>query len=336
MLNINSNVFNITGTTMNYCKIYTNFMEYVTNTSPFERMVGRNKNDFRKDYDKLYTESHHILPKSLGGTDDPTNLVVLLPEEHLFIHALRYKAFNTPQDFIAVRLIINGMNTNSRFGVVPDNVNKKILSTYAWMKQNSATFRYEHGWQTEDGRRRISEARKNTMPVKCAITGEMVGTVPTNHPKVISGDWVHHSKGKHTYKHILTGEKIYCNTNDDRLNSGDWTSTWIDVAGELNPRFSGVSDDDILEFYRKLIRVIITLYDAKHVPGIAYTRKIWNAIYDKKLPHLSGGIRSGFRFNGDIYENLYKKMESEFNVAYSMYNKETKKFNITEVINAIN
>ena len=35
-----------------------------------------------------YTETHHILPKSMGGTDDPFNLVELTAREHFICHLL--------------------------------------------------------------------------------------------------------------------------------------------------------------------------------------------------------------------------------------------------------
>lgn len=38
-----------------------------------------------------YTEKHHILPRSLGGSDDPSNLVVLTGREHWIAHLLLYK-----------------------------------------------------------------------------------------------------------------------------------------------------------------------------------------------------------------------------------------------------
>jgi hypothetical protein len=42
----------------------------------------------------------------------------------------------------------------------------------------------------------ISIARKGTMPVKDSVTGEFMGSVSTNHPNVISGRWIHTSKGR--------------------------------------------------------------------------------------------------------------------------------------------
>lgn len=38
-----------------------------------------------------YTERHHIVPKSLGGSNDAANLVKLTPEDHFFAHLLLAK-----------------------------------------------------------------------------------------------------------------------------------------------------------------------------------------------------------------------------------------------------
>lgn len=38
-----------------------------------------------------YTEKHHIIPKSLGGTNDPENLVKLTAKEHFVCHRLLVK-----------------------------------------------------------------------------------------------------------------------------------------------------------------------------------------------------------------------------------------------------
>jgi hypothetical protein len=41
-----------------------------------------------------YTEEHHIIPKSLGGSNDSTNLVLLTAREHLVCHMLLTKMVN--------------------------------------------------------------------------------------------------------------------------------------------------------------------------------------------------------------------------------------------------
>jgi len=58
--------------------------------------------DYQKIYDNLiekrrnktpsgYVEKHHIVPRSLGGTDDPSNLVALTGREHFVTHLLLHK-----------------------------------------------------------------------------------------------------------------------------------------------------------------------------------------------------------------------------------------------------
>jgi hypothetical protein len=59
---------------MNYQKIYNDLIE------------KRKK----QPYTKGYSEKHHIIPKSLGGSDDKDNLVLLTAKEHYIAHALLY------------------------------------------------------------------------------------------------------------------------------------------------------------------------------------------------------------------------------------------------------
>lgn len=41
--------------------------------------------------ENIYTEKHHVVPKSLGGSNLPENLVRLLPREHFICHRLLVK-----------------------------------------------------------------------------------------------------------------------------------------------------------------------------------------------------------------------------------------------------
>ena len=44
---------------------------------------------------------HHIVPKYIGGTDDPSNLVELTVEEHAEAHRLLFEQYGNKQDYIA-------------------------------------------------------------------------------------------------------------------------------------------------------------------------------------------------------------------------------------------
>jgi hypothetical protein len=46
--------------------------------------------------DQLY-EKHHILPKSLGGSNDPSNMVLLTPREHYIAHWLLWRIYGNKE-----------------------------------------------------------------------------------------------------------------------------------------------------------------------------------------------------------------------------------------------
>jgi hypothetical protein len=59
---------------MNYQKLYDNLIDRAHQRT----LVG-------------YSESHHIIPKCMGGSNDKINLVDLTPEEHFLCHQLLYR-----------------------------------------------------------------------------------------------------------------------------------------------------------------------------------------------------------------------------------------------------
>ena len=57
----------------------------------YYRIVDAAQKDNRKKQHGIYYEQHHILPKSLGGTNQKSNLVLLTPKEHFVCHHLLTK-----------------------------------------------------------------------------------------------------------------------------------------------------------------------------------------------------------------------------------------------------
>ena len=43
--------------------------------------------------EKIYTEKHHIIPRSMGGNNDKNNLVKLTPRAHYLVHYMLWKAY---------------------------------------------------------------------------------------------------------------------------------------------------------------------------------------------------------------------------------------------------
>jgi hypothetical protein len=61
-----------------------------------------------------YTERHHVIPKSLNGTDDKDNLVDLTAREHFICHWLLTKMY-TGEAKSKMIYALNGMKRNSKF-----------------------------------------------------------------------------------------------------------------------------------------------------------------------------------------------------------------------------
>jgi len=65
--------------------MYTQNKYYLT----YFKIINRSRNRLLPD--SVKTEVHHILPRSLGGTDDPENLATLTLKEHWVCHRLLVK-----------------------------------------------------------------------------------------------------------------------------------------------------------------------------------------------------------------------------------------------------
>lgn len=74
---------------MNYEKIYKQLIEKRKKTPAKEGFIN----------------THHILPRHSGGTDEIDNLVILTYKEHIFAHKLLYKIYNNYYDLYAALLM---------------------------------------------------------------------------------------------------------------------------------------------------------------------------------------------------------------------------------------
>jgi hypothetical protein len=61
-----------------------------------------------------YFEKHHIIPKSLGGSDDTTNLVSLTAREHFIAHCLLARIYGGTQWYSVSRMAFQCKKSNSR------------------------------------------------------------------------------------------------------------------------------------------------------------------------------------------------------------------------------
>ncbi len=227
---------------MNYKRLYNTMCIYFTLIPTKQRLLSRGQ-EVRANLNH-YTEMHHITPVSCGGTDDPENLVEVLPEEHALLHLVRFKAYGERSDFLSVRFSLNGYDSKSHLKSRFQEENVSFCSVRALFKAMVPSFREAHGWHSEEGRKAISESRLGTYPCVDAKTGESVGSFRKDHPKVVSGDWVHHSSGKVSVTRISDGERLYTTCEDYAQGKGtiySWNGS--DNRGSANNNFKEMTPE---------------------------------------------------------------------------------------------
>jgi hypothetical protein len=308
---------------MNYKKIYYDLCEYCRTIPIKIRLEKRNKNDDRINLNenKIYTEMHHIIPKHEGGTNDKENLVELLPEEHYMAHLIRWKAYNSRNDFLAVRYIVNGYNSNhtTKFLYESANCIKNIRQRCAHYKQHIYNFKKNNNWHSDEGVQRISESRKNKFPAVDMKTGLSVGSVDKNHPKILSGEWVHHSKGKKSVIHKISGEKLYINVNDYNpdihaqnvgLNKNEKNGNFKELTVEFkNILFDNVRNASENNHIHKsnFIKIIAPLSENY------YYKRISEAFINNKFGNFASFIEEYNKERNDnvVYNPYYRKFSSQ-------------------------
>lgn len=127
---------------MNYIKIY-------------NEIIDRAKSRILEPH--IYTEKHHILPKSMGGSNSIKNTVILTAKEHYLCHFLLTRIYpNNLKMIRAFWMICNGSkkdrpNTNSKMYQIAKEEFSAIMKGKAFFKGKK---------HSEESNRKNSEAHK--------------------------------------------------------------------------------------------------------------------------------------------------------------------------------
>jgi len=176
----------------------------------------------RKKNFGIYFESHHIVPEFMfknrkrkgpaghldGSPNAADNLVLLTFQEHLTAHYYLYEIYKDTRYGYSTGaalqfFFVKAVGSHKR-QIELSNIDAQFLNEMAHLRQI--------------GIDSISNARKGKMPVVVASTREKIGSVPVDHPNVISGLWVHHSKGvKQTW--APQSQKGNLNTNFRKMTT---------------------------------------------------------------------------------------------------------------------
>lgn len=95
----------------------------------------------------IYTHKHHIIPRHMGGTDDPSNLVEVTVEQHALLHKQLWEDLGYRQDEIAWKCLSGAITAEEAKIMAIREARKRDIGK----KKNPCS---------EETRKKISESRK--------------------------------------------------------------------------------------------------------------------------------------------------------------------------------
>lgn len=114
-----------------------------------------------RGYDMTVLHKHHIIPKHMGGSDDPSNLIELTVEEHAEAHRKLWEEHGSEYDKIAWLSLTNQIeNAEARILAVIEWNKNKIISNETKEKISESMKKY---YSDPQNRKKVSDATKRGM-----------------------------------------------------------------------------------------------------------------------------------------------------------------------------
>ena len=112
----------------------------------------------------MITHKHHIIPKHIGGTDDPSNLIELTIPEHAEAHRKLYEEYGRWQDKIAWKTLSDSLSfaEATKQAQIMANSGKKTGRRLEATLENrlKASDAWRGSFHTEESKKRMSKSNK--------------------------------------------------------------------------------------------------------------------------------------------------------------------------------
>jgi hypothetical protein len=216
-----------------------------------------------------YYENHHILPRSMGGSNDPENLVLLTVREHFIAHWLLWRIHRNEE--MARAFFCMHFFKNSK----KQGLERKIFSSIAYEEarisfiekmKNDASTKMRECWKRDHYRKIMKEARKGCQ------TGKFVSDETKN--KMQSSRTRHCVKVTTTHK--KTGDKLHF----DKV---------ADAARALKVNYRDIFANRLEEYEVKLVR--------EDYLFVSKNRKVEEFVFEKEnVQTVVRGIQEAIQF----------------------------------------
>ena len=189
---------------MNYRKIY----DQLINRGG-QRQLTKSRKILKNELGLI--ERHHIIPRSMGGTDDGSNLVSLTPEEHIVAHLLLVKIYNSPKLIYAANWMTSRVHSNKHYGwikrefaKIDSELKTGISRSVESIEKQRTTIieKYKNGYKSPIIGRTISQEHKDI--ISLANKGKII---ETKSKSSLDGYIIRYGVMEGTLKYNMDGKK---------------------------------------------------------------------------------------------------------------------------------
>lgn len=203
-------------------------MNYLFNNSKYTKWYYQIIDDRKENPhpNELYTEKHHIIPKSLGGSNKKENLIRLSAREHFLVHWLLTKMCANPVDVGKMQYAMRSFSWNKD--------GNRIISSWQFSLCREMSGKSNKG-------RNLSKEHKE----KISISGKKRFSKKEN--RIAMSNSLKNSEYKHTKEHkekIGSSTKIRYESEDERRKTSEATK-----AGMASPEFRKKRSKDTKQRY---------------------------------------------------------------------------------------
>ena len=317
---------------MDYNKIYNNIIERAK-----QRQIKNPLNG--------YKEIHHVIPRSIGGSNEPINLVELTLKEHFLCHELLVYIYPNNKEVVYALWMMTTTTIASKYNVSNRNKNEQQInisaSQYERIKLLYIKFKSQKRYSIQE-RKNVSDGTKNAMQdieirKKCGIK----------------------NKGSKWYYNKTTLEcyKWYQGDNDIDLNIYNWGRPKISDENKekisLSQKLKKSSYYEIPNSYNnKTKERIIFIYEYNEYTNVTIPKE-WNKIEKKTIKdrsvrkqlysilsstkYMNFVNRVLFKLPNTNYVKRYFYVKPELYIILSKYNFKFEDYtNKDKVLNALN
>lgn len=140
-----------------------------------------------------YQEKHHIVPRCMGGTNDPENIVALTAEEHYVAHQLLVKMYPNNHGLAYSLIRMSAIDPKSLFVVGRSNktygwVRRKFAQIHSeYIKENPSSSQFKKGhipWNTgigTSGMEGKKHSKETKLQMRNAALGKLKGPMTQEH-----------------------------------------------------------------------------------------------------------------------------------------------------------